>query len=87
MTQANTKDWCASSLKSLRQVRDSDGVHNGITGAVGDEETVVFGIGVEVIVPGNDLDFNTTSNEAADLVVFLKDIKRMLNSNSNAKVM
>lgn len=71
MTQANTKDGSASNLESLGEVVDSDLGHGWVTGTVRDEETVVVGVGVEVIVPRDNLDFDTAGNEAADLVEFL----------------
>lgn len=71
VTQANTEDGGACSLKSLGQVADSDSVHDGITRTVGNEETVVVGIGIEIIVPRNNLDLDAASDKAANLVEFL----------------
>jgi hypothetical protein len=71
VSQANTKDGGAGNLESLGQVGNGDLGHGWVTGSVGDEETVVVGVGVEIIVPGDDLDLDTASDKAADLVVFL----------------
>lgn len=71
VTQTNTKDGRAGDLESLGQVGNSDRIHDRIARTVGDEETVIIGVGIEVIVIGNDLNLDAACNEAADLVVFL----------------
>jgi hypothetical protein len=55
-----------------------DGVlhHGWVSRAVGDEQAVVFGASKlrKIVVPRYDLDFDTSSDEASQLVIFQANV-------------
>jgi hypothetical protein len=77
VTQTDTEDRCAGILECLGQVIDSGCESSGVTGSVGDKQTIVVLAcqGGEVVVPGNNHDLNTTGQQAAELVVFHTNIQ------------
>lgn len=76
VTQADTKDGGFVLLHNGGDVLDGSLENGGVTGTVGDEETVVLlagGLG-QVVVPWADHDLNAALEEAAQLVVFHTDV-------------
>ena len=76
VSKTDTEDRCPGLLQSCLNVLDSVLHHGGVTGSVGQEETVVLlacELG-EIVVPWHDLDFHAARDEAAQLVELETDI-------------
>lgn len=76
MPQADTEDGGAGGLESLGQVSNGDLGHGWVSGTIGDEETIIVRISVEVVIPWYHLDLYAAGDKAADLVIFLKTSMR-----------
>lgn len=72
MTQADTEDRGSAFLEGLGQICDGGGGHSRVTGTVGDEQTIIVLPGEvrEIIIPGNNQDFDSTGKQATQLVEF-----------------
>lgn len=62
VSETDTEDGDFAFLHSLGDVLHSSGDRGWVTGTVGEEETVIFASseGMEIVIPRNDQDFNTT---------------------------
>lgn len=71
MAETNTKNRGLVRLEELRDVGDRSAHDRGITGSIGNEETVVLGASLsrEIVVPRADQNLNAALEEAAQLVV------------------
>ena len=72
MTEADTKDGLdvvCGRFDEILDVFDRFGAHDGIAGAVAQEQTVVLAL-VQLVIPGNEIDACTAIHQASDLVVF-----------------
>ncbi|KAI6769203.1 hypothetical protein HG531_010307 [Fusarium graminearum] len=76
VTQADTKDGDLVLLEDGSDVLDGVLEDGGVTGTVGEEETIEFVNGAgNIVVPGADKDFDTTLEEAPQLVELHTDIE------------
>ena len=76
VAQTDTKDGGPSFSHGRFDMLDGVLHHGWVSRAVGDEQTVVFTaceLG-EIVIPGYDLDFDTSSDEASQLVIFQADV-------------
>lgn len=85
MAKANTEDRRLVLLHGSGDVLNRCVEDRGVTGTVGDEQTIVFVAGslCEIRVPGADQDLNTSLEEASELVVLHADIDAQ-NTDSTA---
>ena len=72
VTQTDTEDGGSAFFEGFGQVCDGGGGHGRVTGTVGDEQTIIVLPGEvrEIIIPGNNQDFNSTGKQATQLVEF-----------------
>ena len=77
VTQTDTKDRGAALIERLGQVFDGFRGHDGVTGSVRNEQTIVVLArkGREIVVPGDDQDFDTASQQTTQLVELQADVQ------------
>lgn len=76
VTEADTEDGEGAELDGLGEVGGGSGEGGGVAGSVRDEKPIegLLGRGEVVVVPGNDLELDSTLDEAANLVVLHSDV-------------